>query len=66
MPLGRARQFDDDYHKKLRAKVAKHRRRKAAEIAERAALRSLAAGRKRHGRTVVHALGARQRIGPEL
>lgn len=43
---GAPRRYDDDYHRKLRAKVARHRKRRAAEIAARAARRVLERGRK--------------------
>lgn len=45
MPQGRPRKFDDEFHRKLRAKVAAHRKRKAAEIAIRSQQRALIAGR---------------------
>jgi len=46
MPHGRPRKYDDDFHRKLRAKVAAHRKRKAAEIALRSQRRALERGRK--------------------
>jgi hypothetical protein len=44
---GRPRQFDDPAHAKLRERVARHRKRKAAELAARSQQRSLAAGKRR-------------------
>ncbi len=46
--MGAPRKYDDEYHRKLRAKVARHRKRRAAEIAARAARRILERGRQSH------------------
>jgi hypothetical protein len=47
---GRERKYDDDAHRKLRERVARHRRQHKARLALEAQQRSLAAGRQQTGR----------------